>query len=512
MRRAAQVELTRRALVEFTCDWRDWLTTLFPEYFTASFAKHHDEFWKWVWRLRREEQPPALIVIWPRGGGKSVNAETAVVAIGAREARDYAWYCCETQEQADKHVETVAAMLESETVEQYYPALARRMLSKYGHSRGWRRSRLRASSGFTVDAIGLDVAARGARVEENRPGLIIFDDVDNKHDSPKAIQKKIETITTSLLPAGATDVIVLFVQNLITPDSIASQLVDGRAEFLANRVISGPHPAIERLTYEQREGRHLIVAGRPTWAGQDLETCQRQIDTWGLSAFLQEAQHEVTVPPGGMFNHLDYRHCTWDQLPGLVRIVVWVDPAVTATDQSDSMGIQADGIAEDGLIYRLWSWEQITSPEDALRRAILKAVALKAESVGVETDQGGDLWHPVYDRSWEKLVEEGEVASGTRKPQFKENKAGSGYGPKAHRASLMLTDYEVGRIIHVMGTHAVLERALNRFPRTKPFDLVDAGFWSWNDLREAGPPAAGHIEDVPIEAYTGRERKEGLWR
>jgi len=118
----------------------------------------------------------------------------------------------------------------------------------------------------------------------------------------------------------------------------------------------------------------------------------------------------------------------------------------------------------------------------------------------------------VYDRVWEHLVKDGEIAASTKKPEFKENKAGAGYGPKVHRASQMLVDYEQGRIVHVLGTHAVLERALNRFPRTKPLDLVDAGFWSWNDLREESPPPAGETVDVPIEAYTGRERKKGLWR
>jgi hypothetical protein len=47
----------------------------------------------------------------------------------------------------------------------------------------------------------------------------------------------------------------------------------------------------------------------------------------------------------------------------------------------------------------------------------------------------------------------------------------------------MLADYErPGRIIHVRGTHEILERALRRFPRTKPFDLVDGAYWSWRDL------------------------------
>ena len=67
-------------------------------------------------------------------------------------------------------------------------------------------------------------------------------------------------------------------------------------------------------------------------------------------------------------------------------------------------------------------------------------------------------------------------------PKMKMAKAGS-IGPKTHRASQMLTDYEKGRITHVYGTHGVLEKGLRRFPKTKPFDLVDAAFWAWRDLR-----------------------------
>jgi hypothetical protein len=31
--------------------------------------------------------------------------------------------------------------------------------------------------------------------------------------------------------------------------------------------------------------------------------------------------------------------------------------------------------------------------------------------------------------------------------------------------------------------HNTLEKALRRFPLTKPFDLADAAYWSWADLR-----------------------------
>ena len=49
-------------------------------------------------------------------------------------------------------------------------------------------------------------------------------------------------------------------------------------------------------------------------------------------------------------------------------------------------------------------------------------------------------------------------------------------------------------IIHVVGTHRVLEKALYRFPKHKPFDLVDGSVHSRNYLR-------GHYEGKlePVE-------------
>jgi phage terminase large subunit-like protein len=86
-----------------------------------------------------------------------------------------------------------------------------------------------------------------------------------------------------------------------------------------------------------------------------------------------------------------------------------VDPAVSETDKSDSHGIQADGIDAKKRVYRLRSWEGITSPRDSLRRALLWAVELGADRVGVETDQGGMTWRSVYREAWQSLKEDGLV-------------------------------------------------------------------------------------------------------
>jgi phage terminase large subunit-like protein len=481
--------------------WRDWLTVIFPGYVQAPFAQRHEEFWAWVWSLRRGEQSAPFIAVWPRGGAKSTSAELACVALGARDIRRYVLYTSATQEQADDHVGNVAALLESNRLAAHYPDLAERDVGKFGNPKGWRRNRVRARAGLTVDAIGLDTAARGVKLDEYRPDLIVFDDVDTEDDSPPVRARKIAAITRKLLPAGASDVAVLAVQNLVYPDSIFAQLVDDRADFLTDRIVSGPFPAVDGLVVEQRpeEGghrRYVITAGTATWAGQPLDVCEAQIRRWGLQAFLAEAQHEVEPAAGGIFDHLDFRHCEQRAVPDFVRTTVWCDPAVTATDDSDCSAIQADGLAADGTVYDLFGWEGKASPEDVIQRAILKAIEIHALTVGIETDQGGDTWESVYQRAldaakvaWrathatQRVPRAGTPEPDPRWPRFTSAKAGQGYGSKAHRASQMVPDYERGEIIHVYGTHQTSERALKRFPKVKPFDLVDAKFWAWADLR-----------------------------
>jgi hypothetical protein len=284
---------TPEALALEALGWQAWLAELFGNYVQAGFADRHIDFWSWVWALERGIRPRPFIGIWPRGGGKSTSAELATVAIGARGVRAYVLYICETQDQADEHVGNVASMLERGQVEHYYPTLASRRLGKYGSSKGWRREQLRTASGFNVSGIGLDVARRGAKLDEYRPDVIIIDDVDDITDAPPATEKKIATLSKSLLPAGSPDCAILGVQNLIHANSIFSRFVDGRADFLTDRIVSGPYKAIEGLEYTVMDGQVVITAGTPTWQGQDLERCQGQIRTWGILSFLSESQQQT---------------------------------------------------------------------------------------------------------------------------------------------------------------------------------------------------------------------------
>lgn len=256
-------------LAELEGDWRLWLRSMLPGHFKGPFAEHHEHVWQWTWGLRLGVRPAKqMVMIVGRGGAKSTTAEGACVAVGARQTRRYVLYVSGTQDLADEHVGNIGEMLESATIEAAYPELASREVGKYGSSKGWRRNRLRTASGFIVDAVGLDTAVRGRKQgigdESVRPDLIVIDDVDDTEDSPDAVRKKVTRLTRNILPGEAYggSLAVLAIQNLIHPNSVFAQLADGRAEFLHNRRVIGPIPAIRDLQTVQRGGRTVIKIGR----------------------------------------------------------------------------------------------------------------------------------------------------------------------------------------------------------------------------------------------------------
>jgi hypothetical protein len=321
--------------------WDEWLPALFPAYVRGGFAARHGEFWDWVWDIEPASAPRPFVAIWPRGGGKSTSAELAAAALGVRGKRRYCLYVRETQENADKSVGNIAALLESDAVERHYPPHAEKKVGKFGESKGWRRERLRTAGGLTIDAIGLDTAARGVKVEDQRPDLIILDDIDGKHDSAATTAKKISTITSSILPAGATNVAVLAIQNLIIPDGVFTRMVDGRADYLATRIVSGPYPAVDDMQTELVEDeetgtrRAIIVGGTATWEGQSLAVCQDQVDLFGLSSFLKECQHEVQDTREGRALRYDATRHRKDLTDDECRALVALGQAFAGLDFGD---------------------------------------------------------------------------------------------------------------------------------------------------------------------------------
>lgn len=461
----------------------DWVLAMYRNIFTKPFGQQHAEVFNWAWDIQPKVRPNPFVAIWSRSFGKSTTAETIAVMLGAREQRKYLLYVSETQDLADSHLGAIRGLIESPVLRSYYPMFATPKLSKEGHSKGWRHNRLFTNNGFVIDSIGLDTAKRGSKILDARPDFMIFDDIDAKSDSPMLTQKKIDTITTSLLPAGSVDAAVLFVQNMIIDTGVFAQLAKPSPPFMRNRIMSGPFPALTDFEWHMDAAGRPIISGKPTWAGISLADCQGIVDDIGLTAFRSEYQHEITND-GSIFEGIRFKHISYEEMPETWLRTLAVDPAVTNSDGSDCHGICVTGIAEDGNLYVIDTWEKRASPEFALKKALYLAIKYSVSVVIIETNMGGnDLWLSL----WDSIVEESGLPE-ERIPGVQCVKATSSTGSKADRASQMLVDYELGRIWHVVqenNSYVEFESALRRFGVRGGDDLVDSSFYAWQNCKRS---------------------------
>jgi hypothetical protein len=354
----------------------EWVKKHFPEVATAPFGDRQLQLWRWGESLELGVHQYPFGAIWPRGSAKSKTVELLCTYLERTRRRKFVLYVSGTQEQANDHVDAIGHQFEELGVGH--------LVSKHGHSRGWKSSKVRTETGFSVVAVGLDKSVRGIKLDHMRPDLIVLDDIDDDEDSKETVKKKIKRITRSILPSGSKDCSVIFVQNLIHENGVMAQLVDHRADFLHDIDIDGPHVAVEglqveRVVNERGHRVYKIVSGRATWEGQSIDICEWQINDWGYQTFLREAQHEVKGV-GGIFFQTDAIHII-DSLadiklsddapvPKMVKLVVPNDFAATegAGDYSVHMLM---GATSNGAVVVFDMWHEQRS-SDKVRKALMQ--------------------------------------------------------------------------------------------------------------------------------------------
>jgi phage terminase large subunit-like protein len=164
-------------------------------------------------------------------------------------------------------------------------------------------------------------------------------------------------------------------------------------------------------------------------------------------------------------------------LPELDRIVVALDPAVTASAGSDECGIVVVGASVQGPVqdWRAFVLEDASvrgKPTDWARAAIAAMERHGAEKLVAEVNQGGDLIEGVL-RQIDPLV------------PFKALRAGRG---KSARAEPVAALYEQGRVKHLQSARLgaledqMCRMCLQGYQGKGSPDRVDALVWAVHEL------------------------------
>ena len=120
-------------------------------------------------------------------------------------------------------------------------------------------------------------------------------------------------------------------------------------------------------------------------------------------------------------------------VPELARVVVAIDPSVTAGENSDECGIVAAALGRDGHGYVLGDASAVLGPDQWATRAVSLFDALDADKLIAEVNNGGDLV---------------EAVIRTVRPNAPYEKVHASRG-KVARAEPVAALYEQGKVHHV---------------------------------------------------------------
>jgi predicted phage terminase large subunit-like protein len=219
---------------------------------------------------------------------------------------------------------------------------------------------------------------------------------------------------------------------------------------------------------------------------------RRILSKYEGTAIGEQELHAVLLSEarGALWKRAMFENCRRSEAPSLSRIVVAVDPAVSANDDSDETAIVVAGLGADGHAYVLEDLSGRYSPSEWARRAVGAYHGRKADRIIAESNQGGDLVasniRTVDDTAAVRLIH-----------------ASKG---KVTRAEPVAALYEQGRVHHV-GVHREMEDQCCQYvpgQTTKSPDRMDALAYAITDLM-LGP---GLIAAAPSTATARRS----TWR
>ena len=188
----------------------------------------------------------------------------------------------------------------------------------------------------------------------------------------------------------------------------------------------------------------------------------------GTSLGRQELYAEVIDDiPGALWTRRLIESLRVKRAPELKRIVVAIDPSVTATEESDECGIIVAGEGIDGHGYLLDDLSAVLSPEAWARRSVNAYHEREADRIVAEVNNGGEMV-------------ELTIRTVDPKVPYKAVHASRGKRTRAEPVSAL---YEQGRVHHVGGFTDLEDQMCRWRPDdSRSPDRLDAMVWAITDL------------------------------
>lgn len=327
----------------------DWGFEYVPHYLTKDPSDMH------LWLSDQlgdfhEERGQRMAVLGPRGSAKSTWASFIYALFCAVEGIEpYIFIVSDTASQANLFIEAIQGELESNW------ALADAYPESVGIGPVWRQNTIQLNNGTTIEGLGTGSRIRGRRRRQERPTLIIGDDLENDDHAASAVMRERSNnwFNKALLKAGTPRTNVIVLGTALHRECIIMRLVKTvpgwkRKEFKAieewpTRMdlwaeweeiycdIDDADAPDKASKYYKKNKKKLHEGSKVLWeAEEDLLTLMKMRVEEGRTAFEAEKQGNPINPescewPEDYFGP-DIWFSEWPKGPYQVRIIA-LDPS-----------------------------------------------------------------------------------------------------------------------------------------------------------------------------------------
>jgi len=297
---------------------------------------------------------------------------------------------------------------------------------------------------------------------------ILFRGIKTSQGTATANLKSISGVTTwvldeaeELVDENVFDRIDLSIRTKETPNRVILVMNPSfKSHWIYQRWISKPIPDTTYIHTTYLHNKRNLSQSFIEQAERVRESNISRYNHLFIGDWLDDAE-------GLLWNRLMIDRCRISQRPELVRIVVSIDPAVTASLESDETGITVLGKDSEGRGYLLEDLSGKYSPNEWSNVATQAVKNWNADCIVAEKNQGGDMVESMI-RQHDKV---------TRVILVTATKG------KYVRAEPVYSMYEQNKVFHV-GTFPILERQMISFDpeKGKSPDRVDALVWGFTEL------------------------------
>jgi len=349
-----------------------WGRKYLAEHFLRAPSRMHCWLGEQLDQLR-ENRGTKINVVGPRGGAKStIGTLCYVLRVAVEGTEPYIWIVSDTKHQAQTHLENVKHELEeNEQLAIDYP-------QSTGRGSCWRATTIVLRNGVVIESFGTGQRLRGRRRRENRPTLIICDDLQNDQHMASALQRENSRhwFHGTLLKAGTKRTNIVNLATALHRDALAMQLsrTPGWNSATFRAILRWPNDMElwarweeiysdvenrnarrDALDFYKANSKAMDAGADLLWPDEeDLYTLMKMRVEEGRTAFEREKQSSPIDPercewPEEYFDE----HIWFDEWPeGLQLKTIALDPSKgTDARHGDYSALVVLGVDRQGLLY-----------------------------------------------------------------------------------------------------------------------------------------------------------------